>query len=359
MIKLEGVSARAMARRGQPASRIANVTLAWESGVLALLGAPADGTTALLEVLAGAVPARGGQALVLGKSPELSRARIAYVPVDPALPDALRVDEVCELAARVRGEPALPAAARLAPLGLERLADRRVKSLSPGEVRAVALAIALTSKAPVLLVAEPLVGLDPSAPTRVIEALRARASAGAAVIVTTSSVRDATRLGDQLGMLTQGIFTHLPPSLAHVGVGGARLRVVVAASAATDVAPFVAALAAEPAIGSIETAAYAATRALHAAVAVLVSGADLLGVARAIAGAAAKTGVAVEAIESAVIPLEAIRARIAAPHPGVLLSSRPPPLASTSGSLPPSSPPLAPSAAPPPPAPSQPPRGTA
>ena len=79
--------------------------------------------------------------------------------------------------------------------------------------------------------------LEPPAPARVIEALRARATAGACVIVTTASVRDATSLADQLGMLTQGVFTHLPPALAHVGTSGARLRVVVAASAATEVAP--------------------------------------------------------------------------------------------------------------------------
>ena len=131
------------------------------------------------------------------------------------------------------------------PLGIESLAERRVRSLSPGEARAVSLAIALSSRAPVLLIEEPLAALEPSATARVLEVLRARATAGACIIVTTASVRDATSFADQLGMLTQGVFTHLPPALAHVGVGGARLRVVVAANAATEVAPFVAALAAE------------------------------------------------------------------------------------------------------------------
>jgi hypothetical protein len=149
------------------------------------------------------------------------------------------------------------------------------------------------------------------------------------VIVTTASVRDATSLADQLGMLTQGVFTHLPPSLAHVGASGARLRVVVAAQASTEVAPFVAALAEEPAITSVETAAFAATRVLHAAVAVMVSGPELLALARAVGVAAARSRAHVEAIESAVMPLDAIRSRIAAPRPGVLVS-RPPP-----GSIPP------------------------
>jgi ABC-2 type transport system ATP-binding protein len=324
MIVLDGLNARARGDRARPPSTLNNVTLTWEKGVLAILGTPADGTTALLDVLAGVLPVRGGTATIDSREPALARSRVAYVPLDPALPDSLRVDEVCELAARLRGEPVTTAAARLAPLGVEKLANRRVRSLSRAEARAVSLAIALSSRAPVLLIDEPLVGLEPSAPARVLECLRARATAGAAVIVTTASVRDATSLADQLGMLTQGAFTHLPPSLAHVGTSGARLRVVVAAAAATEVAPFVAALAEEAGIASIETATFAATRVLHSAVSVVVSGADLLAIARAVGAAAAKTRAKVEAIESAVMPLDAIRSRIAAPRPGMLLS-RPPP----------------------------------
>ena len=160
---------------------------------------------------------------------------------------------------------------------------------------------------------------------RLIEALRARGTAGACIVVTTASVRDATFLADQLGMLTQGVFTHLPAALAHVGVTGAKLRVVVAANSAAEVAPFVAALAEESAIASVDTAVFSAKRVLHAAVSVVVSGPDLLDVARAIGAAAARTRAKVEAIESAVLPLEAIRTRVAAPRPGMLLSRPPPP----------------------------------
>lgn len=327
MIALDGVHARLGAEPGRPASVLKNVSLTWERGLLAIMGSPADGTTALLELLAGHIPVRAGAAKVAGKAPADARGSVVYVPLAPVLPDALTVEEVCELAGRIREEPPANAATRLGPLGIEKLASRRVRSLTLGEARAVSIAIALSSKAPVLLFEEPLGGLDPSAPARVMEALRARATAGAAVVVTTASVRDATSLGDQLGILTQGVFTHLPPALAHVGSSGARVRVVVAAQAVTEVAPFVAALTEESAIASVETAAFAATRVLHAAVAIVVSGPDLLAVARAVGSAAARTRTVVDAIESAVLPLEAIRGRIAAPRPGVLLSRPPPAIA--------------------------------
>lgn len=338
MIALDGVSARASGGRSKAPAQLTNLTLTWERGVLAIVGTPADGTTALLEVIAGMLRPRGGRVTVDGKAPADARSRVAWVPLVPALPDALRVEEICDLAAQLRGEPLSTAASRLSPLGIEKLAERQARSLSVGEARAVSLALAITSKVPILLIEEPLAQLDPAAPSKVIAALRERATAGAAVIVTTASVRDATSLGDQLGMLTKGVFTHLPPSIAHVGATGARLRVVVAAEAITDIAPFVAALTEEKAITSVETAAFAATRVLHAAVSVVVGGPDLLGVARAIGAAAARARANVEAIESAVMPLDAIRARIAAPRPGTLLS-RPPSAAPGGSAAPPAIPP--------------------
>lgn len=347
MIALDSVHARVTGRRGKPGSRIDAVTLTWETGVLAVLGAPADGTTALLEVIAGRAKLRGGTVLVGGRAPSEARAIVAYVPLETTLPEALRVAEVCALAAQIRGETAATSASRLAPLGLEALASRRVGSLSPGESRAVSLAIALTSRAKVLLIEEPLVGLDPSAPARVIEALRARASAGVAILVTTASVRDATRLADQLGVLTQGVFTHLPPSLAHSGGAGAKLRVVIGSTRATEVARIVAALAEESAVTSVETASFAATGTLHAAVGVVVSGRDLLPLARAVGAVAARTGAKVEAIESAVLPLDAIRQTIAVPRPASLTTRPPQALSAAPSSSPPPSSPAGPRALPP------------
>ncbi|HSO32229.1 MAG TPA: ATP-binding cassette domain-containing protein [Labilithrix sp.] len=320
MITLASVHARAVAETGKVPSLLKGASLTWERGVLAVIGTPADGTIALLEVVAGVTKVRGGRVEVHGVAPSEARSRIAYVPLATTLPDALRVDEVCELASLLRGEATQAPAARLGILGLEALARRRVGSLSPGEARGVSLALALTSKASVLLVEEPLAGLDAAAPARVVEALRARAAAGATVLVTSASVRDATRLGDQLG-----VFAHLPASRAHVGAAGAKLRVVVAAESTSEVSPFVAALAQEAAVTSVETAAYTAARVLHAAVAVVVSGPELLKLAKAVATAAARSEAKVLAIESAVMPLETIRAALAAPSPGVL--PRPPPAA--------------------------------
>ena len=201
MIRLTGVSAR---RR--PLA-LAGVTAAWEAGVHSLLGARVDGGPLLLALIAGAARARAGSLQVLDGDPADAavRARVAYVPLDVALPEALRVDEALSLAAALRGEPVRAPAERLAPLGLEALAPRRVRSLSWAEARGVALAEALTStRVRVILVEEPLVSMDPRACRRIAEELRARGDAGCAVLVDTASPRDAAEVATDHLLLRGG-----------------------------------------------------------------------------------------------------------------------------------------------------------
>src|SRR5690606_8550601 len=158
-------------------------------------GAPRDGTSLLFDVIEGRVAPQVGRVAVLGVAPGQARSRVARVSMDAPLPDALRVEEICDVAADRRGEPRRPAVERLGVLGAAGLAKRRASTLSLEERRTVALAIALTSRADVLLVEEPLAARDPVASGFVIDALRARA-ANACVLVTTASARDATRAGD-------------------------------------------------------------------------------------------------------------------------------------------------------------------
>ena len=106
MIAFTEAQAKSRTADGKP-SLLKGVTLAWESGVLAILGTPADGTIALLEAAAGLTKVRAGAVTIAGHAPAASRVRIAYVPLVTSLPDALRVDEVCDLAGQLRGDPLL------------------------------------------------------------------------------------------------------------------------------------------------------------------------------------------------------------------------------------------------------------
>lgn len=351
-VELVSVVARGPAERGRVRASLASVSLQARAGVLAIVGARNDGTSLLFDVIEGKVRPSAGRVLVLGVAPDQARARVARVSMDAPLPDAVRVEEICAIAADLRGEPRRPAAERLDVLGAGALAKRRASTLSVDERRTVAFAIALTSRADVLLVEEPLAAVDPVAPGLIIEALRARA-ANACVLVTTASPRDATRVGDRLGLLTAGAFMPIAPGHAHVGVGDdlASIRVLVApAHGKAGAASLVTALGEHEAVLRVESSS--APTASGAGV-VTAFGRDLALLASAVTRAIASARVDVELVEPSTLPLDAIRAamaaRAASPPPGTPPPGRtslPPP----SGGPPPSAgpPSLPPPSLPPP-----------
>jgi ABC-type multidrug transport system ATPase subunit len=235
------IAIASVAARSAPLSR-SSLSLRWGPGTHAVVGTIADGGPLLLAVLAGRERVKTGRVEVLGGSPrdaEIAR-QIALVPALPPLPEELRVDETFALAARLRGETPRPAAERLAVLGIEALAPRAVRSLAREEARAVAMAEALTSeRVRVVLVDEPLASMDPRAVGILPERLRARASAGCAVIVATASVRDAGEICDDHVLLRQGAIAGQAASLDALSAftpGGARMRIVVSDPQALAVA---------------------------------------------------------------------------------------------------------------------------
>jgi ABC-2 type transport system ATP-binding protein len=276
VIALEAVSAR------RTPFAIENVSLTWGPGVHALVGAPADGGGLLLAVVAGLVRARKGRVQVLGAKPTDRgvRERIALVPLEPQLPEAMRVCDVLALAATIRGDMAADPVERLAALGIEALGARRTTTLSREESRAVALAEAMTSaRVRVVLLEEPLVCVDPRAVASLTRTLRERARDGCAVVMATASVRDACELADNQVLLHRGNVvgqTAALDLLAGFAPHGARVRVVT-----SDARALLAALAREPEVDAIA----------HRDGAVLARGADALAIARAAARAVVESGI--------------------------------------------------------------------
>lgn len=279
MIVLDAVAAR------RAPLALTKLTLAWGPGAHAVVGGHGDGGPLLLALVAGRERLRSGRVQVLDGKPEDAgvRVHIAWVPREPVLPEALRVGDVLGVAAAVRGDPPSDPALRLAALGVEALADRPVRSISPEEAHAVALAEAVTSsQVRVLLLEEPLAGLDPRAAPHLAVRLRARAAEGCAVLVATSSLRDAGELADDHVLLRAGSVVGRASSLGELSAfstEGVRMRVVCG-----DPQALLAALANEDAVEAVarrDAAVIARGRdatALAAAVgrAVTISGTDVV-----------------------------------------------------------------------------------
>jgi ABC-type multidrug transport system ATPase subunit len=296
MIAFDSVAAR------RPPFALSSLSFAWKSGMHAVVGSRDDGGPLLLALIAGRARTRKGRVLVLGAPPSSAavRKQVAFVSLEPSLPDAMRTRDVLAMASAIRGEPAGDPAARLARLGVEALIDRPVRTLSRPEARAVVLAEAATSaRVRVLLVEEPLVALDPRAASRAPAVLRARGDDGCAVVITTGSTRDAGEFADELLFLRNGEVvgqTAFGSALVGTWTDGAHLRIVV--QSAADAHALVAKLPADGEVDAVERdESYVRLR-----------GPDASALARAAARAAVEADVDIVELRFDPPPLRATRA---------------------------------------------------
>jgi ABC-2 type transport system ATP-binding protein len=157
--------------------------------ILGLIGPNGAGKTSTLRCLCGVLPPGAGRVRVAGHdlaaSPEAAKGRLAYLPDEPRLYEYLTVWDHLTLTARLHGLTAWEARAEalLTAHELEEKRDALPAELSRGMRQKVQLACGLLHDPALILLDEPLTGLDPAAIRQTKEALRARAAAGAAIVL--------------------------------------------------------------------------------------------------------------------------------------------------------------------------------
>ncbi len=197
-----------------PVDALAGVTLTVAPGeIVALLGPNGAGKSTLVKVIAGLLPVHGGRVRVGGLDPFADRdAHVRRLGVvfgqRTVLWWDLGVGDGLDLLATLHEVPASTWRARRAALvellELGPLLSRPVRELSLGQRVRADLAAASVHAPPVLLLDEPTIGLDVAVKRRVRAFLRARASAGAAVLITTHDVGDVEALADRVVVLDAG-----------------------------------------------------------------------------------------------------------------------------------------------------------
>jgi ABC-2 type transport system ATP-binding protein len=137
---------------------------------------------------------------------EAARAALALVPDTPLLYDDLTVRQHLELVTISHGVAGSEAgiAGWLGRLDLTARADFLPRELSRGMRQKTQLACALVRPADVLVLDEPVVGLDPPSQVLLREVLRERKQAGAAVLLTTHQLHFADGLADRAVVLDEG-----------------------------------------------------------------------------------------------------------------------------------------------------------
>ncbi|MEV8389897.1 MULTISPECIES: ATP-binding cassette domain-containing protein [unclassified Streptomyces] len=177
---------------------------------IALMGRNGAGKSTLLSTLVGMVAPAAGSVLVGGRTPdrtppgELIR-HVGLVPQEPR--DLLYADTVAaECAAADSDAGAAEGSCRaLVHELLPEVADAtHPRDLSEGQRLALALAVILTGRPPLLLLDEPTRGLDYAAKARLVGVLRALAAEGHAIVLATHDVELAAELAHRVVILADG-----------------------------------------------------------------------------------------------------------------------------------------------------------
>jgi ABC-2 type transport system ATP-binding protein len=196
-----------------PGAALSEVSLQAQRGeVLGLLGPNGAGKTTLISHLAGLLPLQHGEILIDGEALAAVRAktptRIAVAPQEYAFYPMLSVAEnlACFAgAARLQGaQRTARIDASIAFAQLERFAGTRAAQLSGGLKRRLNLAIALLPEPELLLFDEPTVGVDPQSRAFMLDAIKALARQGAAVIYTSHYMEEIEAIADTVVILDHG-----------------------------------------------------------------------------------------------------------------------------------------------------------
>ena len=178
----------------------------------ALVGPNGAGKTTTLRMVAGLLRPDAGSVAVFGidalSDPVAAKQMMAWVSDEPMIYDKLTPLEYLEFVAGLWGiDPAVsePAARNLlASLGLEPHLRQRCEGFSKGMRQKVALAGALVHDPRLIILDEPLTGLDAVSARHVKGLLGDRVRSGCTVIMTTHILEVAERMADRIGVIASG-----------------------------------------------------------------------------------------------------------------------------------------------------------
>ena len=178
--------------------------------ILGLVGPNGAGKTTTLRCLAGIIAPSSGTVTIakhdIQKDPIPAKRALAFIPDEPHLFDYLSVDEHLRFIARLYGVADVES--RMGPLLAElELGDKRQSlpgELSRGMRQKLAIACGLLHDPSVLILDEPLTGLDPAGMRRMRATVMERATRGTAVILSSHLLNLVEELCTKLLVLRQG-----------------------------------------------------------------------------------------------------------------------------------------------------------
>jgi len=174
----------------------------------ALLGPNGSGKTTIIRALVGLHAPTGGRVLINGedivKAPDRVKRNLVYVPQRVILPDPFTVREVVEMFARLNGVEDHRVDEALALFVLEEAAVRPIRELSGGMLQRLGLAVAFLRRAPLLVLDEPTLNLDPLGIERLRKHLKSLKEENTTLFFSSHLLPHALHLADRVGVLVGG-----------------------------------------------------------------------------------------------------------------------------------------------------------
>ena len=197
------------ARRKVEALR--GVTFQVERGhIFGFVGPNGAGKTTAIRTLMGLIRPTGGSAKILGEKipSRAARFKVGFLPESPYFYDYLTVSELLDLAGRLFGVPAALRKKRADELiervGLDRARGQSLKKYSKGMLQRAGLAQALMNDPELVVLDEPMSGLDPIGRKEVRELILSLRDQGKTVFFSTHILSDVEAITDRVAIIARG-----------------------------------------------------------------------------------------------------------------------------------------------------------
>jgi ABC-2 type transport system ATP-binding protein len=180
--------------------------------LFAFLGPNAAGKTTTIKLMTGLIRPTSGRAIIGGfdiqKQPLEAKKMVAYVPDFPFMYDKLDPEEflmfVGEIYGMARDEVRRKTDELFELFRLQEYRTQTIEGLSHGTRQRVVLSSALLHDPKIIIIDEPMVGLDPRSARIVKDALKERTRRGATVFLSTHTLSVAEELADRIGIIHHG-----------------------------------------------------------------------------------------------------------------------------------------------------------
>lgn len=198
--------------RSPAKTAVKDLTLSVEQGeVFGFIGANGAGKSTTIKALTGALRATSGTAALFGVSvaDPVARQGLGYVPENPSLYDYLTPLELLTMGLRLHSVRVADERRHcmewLDRFSLADVARKKIGGFSKGMVQRATLAHSLAIKPRLLILDEPLSGLDPLGRRDVVEILADYKAGGGTIFFTSHVLHDVERLADRFGLIHQGV----------------------------------------------------------------------------------------------------------------------------------------------------------